>query len=359
MFNGEVSEGRPGSGSLSRMFGRGRPVRLVTEPLRVTVRPRPAAFTGRQWTPAHELDVTETWSLDTQSLRVGEPVTRTVTLNAAGLTGEQLPALETGSIEGLRAYPDRPIVETDAQRSDALHGSRVERIAYVPSTAGEFALPEMRIEWWDVAADTLRETVLPARVLKVLPAAIGTGFTGVPGNASIGVASQDSQTWLAGSLPWQIASAILAMLWLVTLYAWNRARHSPASNAEAATGSPRLADARRELRFACVANDGPRARRALIAWGRAAWPHDPPRNLATLARRLEDQALTAELAHLDHALYGQRDEPTGIGESTPDWTGDRLWPAADAALIPPGKRHGARAPALPALYPSMAPESGL
>lgn len=56
---------------------RGRRVRVASEPLTLTVAPRPAAYGGDEWLPARALELSESFS-DATTIRVGEPVTRTV-----------------------------------------------------------------------------------------------------------------------------------------------------------------------------------------------------------------------------------------------------------------------------------------
>jgi hypothetical protein len=56
------------------------------------------------------------------------------------------------------------------------------------------------------------------------------------------------------------------------------------------------------LRQACDDNDARAAAGALLDWAAAEWPHNPPRNLGSIASRLEDEA-GAEVRRLDQSLY--------------------------------------------------------
>ena len=94
--------------------------------------------------------------------------------------------------------------------------------------------------------------------------------------------------------------------------------------------------------LACVGNDAPRARDALLAWSALAFTGEPPASLLALGERLGDPMLRAELERLDRALYaGDR-----------DWTGTGLWLQAQRALVPPREpSRRARSSPLPPLYP--------
>jgi hypothetical protein len=63
---------------------RGRRVTEESEALTVEVLPRPDRFTGEHWLPARELVMSQQLS-EVEGLRVGEPVTRTILVDAVGL----------------------------------------------------------------------------------------------------------------------------------------------------------------------------------------------------------------------------------------------------------------------------------
>ena len=84
-------EVQPGRSLLGARLG--RRLRLASEPIELDVKPVPASFPGEVWLPARELSLTENWSIDPETLNVGDSTTRTLTLIARGLQGSQLPPL--------------------------------------------------------------------------------------------------------------------------------------------------------------------------------------------------------------------------------------------------------------------------
>ena len=84
-------EVQPGRSLLGARLG--RRLRMASEPIEISVKSVPPGFPGEVWLPARSLSLEENWSIDPGSLNVGDSTTRTLTLNARGLQGSQLPPL--------------------------------------------------------------------------------------------------------------------------------------------------------------------------------------------------------------------------------------------------------------------------
>ena len=307
----------PGAAStMGRLFGEGRRVRIETRPVDVMVKPRPDAG-ATPWLPATAVTFSAEWPAEPPRLVVGEPVTWTLRLGATGLAGEQLPPIEAPGIEGVRVYPDQPSIATRAS-AEAVHGERVQRVALVPGAAGMLTIPEMRVQWWDVEADSPRTAVIPARALSVAPAPVSAAAPR-PALAAPPAAPE------TGAWPWRIASAVLGLAWLATLAALVRIRgrrRESGSRAETPSGGspPDGAAARRRVLDACEASDPRAARRALLAWAGLVWPGSPRRDLVAVAARVRERRFGEAVMALDRALWSG---------------GDTRWDGRDmAALLP-------------------------
>ena len=80
------------SGSVFDNFGsvrRGRPISAESKTHSVEVLPKAPAYTGKHWLPAGKISLIESWSKDLGELKAGEPVTRSVIVEAIGLQGSQ------------------------------------------------------------------------------------------------------------------------------------------------------------------------------------------------------------------------------------------------------------------------------
>lgn len=318
------------------MFASTRQVRVRGESQTLTVKPRPGRTSGAHWLPAEHVELTERWQPEDAEIRVGEPLTRTLTLRMRGLTGEQLPNLAPTNADGFKVYPDSAQVDTrDHDRS--VLGERVQSVAFVPVRPGRFTLPALRLHWWDTQSDRERIAELPARVIEVLPlvedqgagsqpstveqqaADLETSPVGNPGPKA-GSDGAITDTPVAGSNTWLWVSAIFAVLWLVTLIMWWRDRHrrSPYLDGKTeneASAAKAQGNLRKRYLTACAANDPFAARNSLLDWASAHWPDDPPRGLEDLARRLDDDIAQKTLADLDRILY------SGSGQA---WSGNAL-----------------------------------
>jgi len=318
-------------------FGEGltstRPTRARGKSLTLKVRPRPDQATGADWLPAQSLVLTEDWQPEAKVVHVGEPLTRSLTLHAVGVTGEQLPDLEPGRVDGLKVYPDRANADTQ-DLDQGVEGEKTENIAYVPTRPGSFVLPRLSLHWWDTRSDRERVAELPERTVHVLPGAAASASGSSPAATSASTAAGPTEPAqapevrsslgpgsTASTLPvpkgsgvpsegpgyWPWITALFALLWLATLGLWRQDRRRVRKGAAPQLGRAlvRLGTgaARRRFLMACQSNDAPLARSALLAWAAAHWPEDPPGGLDDLARRLPDSESRKLVLGLDRALY--------------------------------------------------------
>ncbi|MEM1111185.1 MAG: BatD family protein [Pseudomonadota bacterium] len=290
-------------------------VRRTTKQLSINVLPRPAEFTGGTWLPARNLQIEESWSSPPDSLRVGDSATRTLRISGEGLQGAQLPPVFFNSTDGLRYYPDQPQI-SDAEVSSGLMGVRIDSAALVPTAAGEWTLPELRIPWWDTATEQMRYAIVPARSLNVLPAPVGAGESLPTQTTQSTDLSNAAQASASSVRLWQIVAAASLLGWMLTLVFLWRSRKGAVTVAQAERptrpGESRLF---RELSAACASNQPLEARRLLLAWYREAADAPTPGSLASLAHDTDDEQLANILQQLDRALYA------GDGKS---WDGSAL-----------------------------------
>ena len=158
-------------GYLGGVPGRqGRTIRVRSEHLTLDVQAVVPQFTGQWWLPARAFTLSERWSNATPELRVGEPVTRTITMQALGVVRGQLPLLPQPKVDGLKIYTDKPTLD-EKVTPQGLLGSHTESWAIVPSAAGQYTLPAINVSWWDAVNDQAMTASLPERTINVLAAA--------------------------------------------------------------------------------------------------------------------------------------------------------------------------------------------
>jgi hypothetical protein len=298
------------------LFATAKPIRVHGDPIELQVQPRPAGAGATYWLPARNVTLDARWQPTELRAHVGDPVTVTLHLQAEDLTAAQLPDLSGlwTLPPGLRAYPDEPKLK-DTPRGDTVVSDREQTIALIADQPGQFALPELRVSWWDTRTNQLRQTQLPARTLTVEPAAGGKppatttarprSQPAVPGPAPT-PASPQGRPVLS---PWAWVSLAMALLWIVTLAVWlyfRRRRTPPAASnvrppqpaAERSQSDPQAA-----FRAACRANDPAAARTNVLLWANLKTSGERISGLNALASRLDNPALTALLRSLDRACY--------------------------------------------------------
>ncbi|HTN31247.1 MAG TPA: BatD family protein, partial [Pseudomonas sp.] len=121
----------------------GRSVQVSSPVIPLNVRPIPAEYpVDTPWLPATSLTLEEHWSEASEPLKVGDSLTRSLTLRAEGLAGTQLPPLPLAEMPGLRRYPDQPKLESRIGET-GLTGVREQRAALVPTQAGDLDIPAL------------------------------------------------------------------------------------------------------------------------------------------------------------------------------------------------------------------------
>ncbi len=342
-MHGRVREGADYESSPGRLSLQSRSIQLASQTLSLQVRPRPDNYRGDYWLPATEVSLREEWPGQSSAWRVGEPATWILKIAAKGLSATQLPALLPPESGAVRIYPEQPILAT---RSDGngIDAYREQRLAIIPTQAGELTLPEIRLSWWDTRQDKERVAILPARKITVLPA-VEPAPALLPSPKM--ALSSDKLTPLAESVShlqeiyWPGVSALVFGLWLITLLAWWRARRPrTVPPATPVVHRPSATQARQALHLACRRHDAHAAAVALLELAKAVWPEQPPRNLGELAGRIEGDSHAVR--ELDRVLYAA---------SIESWRGEALWAAVRKGLLE--QRPAASAPdeVLPPLYP--------
>ncbi|WP_395602677.1 BatD family protein [Pseudomonas sp. A1230] len=326
-FSATLVETQPAQDSTAQGPKPGKLMRVSSAQIPLTVKPKPLTYPiDAPWLPARSLSLSESWNPEPEHTQVGDSLTRSLTLKVEGLASSQLPAMPATEVNGLRRYPDQPVLSN--QSSDrGLIGSREEREALVPSRSGLIDLPTVDVVWWNTFEDHLEHTSLPARTLQVAnnpSLQVDTPTGGLQPSA----VDNDVLWW------WKLSTLILACTTLLGFGLWWRARWQPAVHRAAQTGpSPRtLMD---DIKRASQANDPHATRQALDAWAR-----QQPETLADMAARFVP--LSDALDGLNGALYS---------ETGQHWQGEDLWrairtiPAAERVQDPVGDS------GLPPLYP--------
>lgn len=322
--------GRSSRGFFDPFGASGKAVRSLSKAIQLNVQAIPPNFKGQHWLPASKVTLNESWSPNPPQFKVGEPVTRNIIITAEGLTAAQLPELPTGNIAGFKQYPDQPGLD-DRLSNQLLIGQRIEKVALIPTAAGQYTLPEITIPWWNTQTQKQEIARLPAKTVQVIAAATNSPIDNATNNSAATKAqtANDSSTQIvhetsAGIWPWLCLLFIVA--WLVTLFFLLRLKQQLQEQAQQnikkkpQRSAPNAKQALRQLELACSNNQAQAAKQALLHWAESKWPEHRITSLNSLSRYM-DKALQAEIQQLSQSLY----------HSGPEyWAGSSLWQAFKA-----------------------------
>ena len=317
-----VSSSRPNfNGFFSSQLTKTR--KILSKPMTLEVKSAPASFTGKHWISAEQLVLKEEWSGDNQQMKVGEPLTRTLTLLAKGTTVGQLPEINSKKIDGqLKTYPDQPALR-EQKKPEGLIAFREEKIAIIPSKAGFYKLPAIEIPWFNTQTQKMEIAKIPETSITALEATGSLPEPAVPAAP----ATEPQQQKVEQATPiinppqqqntWLWISVFLASGWLATLAYFLVKRPAKRPVAEKSEREIRLEDSIKNLKKACAVNNAPAAKDALLAWARLKLTDKNVASLGAIAE-LSDARLRDEILNLNQVLYGKTPE---------QWQGKKLFQA--------------------------------
>ncbi len=303
-FTARESSGRRSSFGFGNS---GRQVTRSTKVLSLKVLPRPASFAGTTWLPARNLEIQEIWSTPPDQLHTGESATRTIKITGEGLQGAQLPPILFPATEGLKYYPDQPVIE-DGESSAGLTGSRTDSAALIPTREGSWKIPEVRIPWWDTNSGQVRYAVLPEQEIVVTKGAdiqldrSPIEFVGSKDPAAAAPVNTVVQP-TANTSVWKLASLALALGWLCTLIYLFYSRKRPTQVKEKLPENISEKLAFKQLVAACTAGNAVYARREIISWCAVLYPQRKVHSLEDVVDAFGDTELSSILSDLNSQLY--------------------------------------------------------
>jgi hypothetical protein len=285
--------------------------RIRSKSVSVEVKPRPANIAANEWLPVENLSIEEEWSEDITQLRTGEPVTRTLTIKAEGLTAEQLNDVEFAEINGVKQYPDKAVTENQPKR-DGITGVKQIKVAMIPSQEGRFVVPEISIPWWNTRTGRQEYAQLPETIIEATGMASTAQVPPIemlapqsqsdrqPGKSSEQTAAVNNDVIIEpGYWPW--ISLALAVGWITTtlLFFSNNRSHNAVK--KPATLPPIL-PLQSAVDKACSTGDAIKTKDALIEWAAARWPEQSITSLADIANASPAE-LSTQITALNRALY--------------------------------------------------------
>ena len=312
-----------------RSIGPTRPFTVSSEEIEVNVLPVPDSFTGSAWLPAEEVKMQDSWATNPPTLKVGEPVTRTIIMQVKGLASSQIPEINIPKPAGMKVYPEQAKSETPND-GNTIYGIQRIDISYIPNQSGAVQIPEIKVDWWDVNLKKQQTYTLPGWNLNVAAGAskpnedkpeaeinnINSNPETIQQEESLG----DNQT--IAKVPqwnWQTLLSTFSMLvFLILSFVFlkkylNNSAKSILKNKKRQQLAE-INELESMLLDSCNANDNKTAAAQLLQLAKLKFPDENLQNLGVLASRLK--VGTNIVKQLDASLYGSDSQ---------NWQGDELY----------------------------------
>ena len=239
-------------------FNESKPMQAKAPKSVILINPIPNEFHG-EWLVSDLVALNEDWPIEAQEYEVGTPITRTINLLASNTDETSLPELTIQLPADLKNYPEKSVRKTFL-RDKQMVSQLTQTLAIVPTKAGTYTLPEIRVPWWNPFTKKQELASLPARTIKVVASQNV--------ESELPVVDFESETSSNSGL-WPWLTLLFATLWIVTLVLWRKAltqtgtnklkvSNAPTSNAPKHTGS-----AFQKLEAACHEKDAGKVLSAL------------------------------------------------------------------------------------------------
>lgn len=303
------------SGQFGAFSARGKPIMRLTDAKTIDVSAKPAQIPNNQWMPTSNLKINENWSDTSGNLKVGEPVTRTITITTQGLTAAQILPLPEQQHNHYKLYPDQPRLE-DAVGPRGIVGQRTETLAIVPNKTGVLVMPPIEIKWWDTANKQVQTSTLPSRTFNVLAAdPIQSTIKDPSENSGPQLDSLDSNTnsamqtetqQFSALARWSMTLNVLLIIALVSLLYLRRSTSTYEAADQTSPLPPVSNNLRQQLKLIekqASANQLRAMRDSILKWGVNLFPEQTPKTLQKLGALMASEPLIEQFALLDQHLF--------------------------------------------------------
>ena len=293
--------------------------RQRTDEKNITVRPKPVIFPAdKPWLPAEGMRIQENWSQDPTSFKLGEPLTRTIIVQANGLTSSQLPKFTNEpNTADIKFYADQPVLK-DEQREGGVVSQRIESAAIVAAKTGDLTIPGEEIPWWNTKTDRLEFLHIEPRIISVTGSANNVDQTAqnlqntntVITNQQLAANAQVAQENKKALLFWQCLAVFFAILAAIFAYIAFVVRPATKTNDakkqktdQQKRQSATETQAWNTLSHALTNNETTQARQHLIIWF-GVLQNRTVHSIDEAINQISNADLILTLRKFDESLYG-------------------------------------------------------
>ncbi|MUL15860.1 hypothetical protein GNP74_01590 [Aliivibrio fischeri] len=199
------------------------PLNINPKQYSINVLTKPSDYKGT-WLPTSDLKLGQQWLVDGKVLtntevEAGTAITRQITLMMADVPPEKLPSIDINYPKSVRMYDEKPTIGKDSQGNSVMTIKQV----IIPHTSGQVELPAVSIQWWNSKTHKAEVAKLDSLTLTVTPNSQKTE------QMIEQQTNEQSRTVIKREVDhgiWPYTTLGFAILWLLTLIAWYKARNS-------------------------------------------------------------------------------------------------------------------------------------
>jgi hypothetical protein len=265
--------------------------------------------------PTSNLTLQQKWDSPLKNIRVGDTLHRTITITTIKTQGMMIPPLPLDVPDGMRLYKEQPtVLDQKTATGEFVYGRRIESARYLMLKAGDYTLPPVQLQWWNLNTNKLAAATLPPVHLSV--AANPDYVEDLPPQKEPIPITQPApisfwkryRSWIKVGFPSLVA---------ILLFSWLGWRQLPRVYRNIKYRFERRRESERSyfrrLIHASKRNDAELTYRDLLAWISRS---EKGADLNSFLREANDEALTVEVERLGNVLYAN--------SKAQGWDGHRL-----------------------------------
>lgn len=126
---------------------------------------------------AHDVQISQSFDRSPTELKEGDALVRTIIVTARQTQAMLMPPVNVGTVAGFKQYTKQArLADGVAAGRGETMSTRTETIVYTADRKGDFTLPEIRYEWYDLDAYNEAYAILPSSQIAVAAADLRSGI---------------------------------------------------------------------------------------------------------------------------------------------------------------------------------------
>ena len=286
-------------------FGQRVPVLMKTKKKVVNILPNIQGSLLKDWLVLDDLSVSSSLSVK-NGFKVGEAFSQNIEIRAVGTEKNLMPNLVIPEVDGLNQYPEKPEFREEIVKGKVVT-TAIYNIVYIPSKGGEFIIPKIDINWFDVNTKTMKTSSVDEEKIVVFSSQENNDIENITTNSNKTKEKQEEKVTDIKETPKQsqVDFTYRDLIWLLVvvfiLVGFIIFRKTDKNK-----GSSKYY--KNEVIKALNKYDYKQVKYNLIEWARIKFDDDNIRNFKDIASCVKNPQFEKQLDILNKLLYSKVDE---------------------------------------------------